>query len=507
MKSETITFEKINSVFDKIEQEVPVSTWELGGLKIWPLVRNNHWFTLVSQKVFTSTNQITTSISPLKRIGTELNASLDLIRASRADKEKNDRLRKTDVLITVASSTRFFKVDGFWYTPYSDSLIKHFGEADIDSLVLECTSDGKYLFPRFSPSIYIQNKSFYLSVKAKVNERLNKPVLDEHLAGWEDCLAIIDKELGVDCRPDLSLIRFRARQVLLHQQWFNKVLQITQPKVVIVGFSYNSANMMGLIRACRQLGILTIEIQHGVQGKEHIGYRRWANLPESGYDTLPEIFWTWSDAEKCNIDSWANNNKAHRALVGGNPCLHIYHRNGTLYSGNDQELGINQEKQSFNVLFTAQAFNHLPSFLIDAMSKTPNWTWWIRIHPQYWECGESIRKQIASNHLTNVNIDKASELPLVTLLENSNVHVTEFSSSVLEAKSCGVASVVINPTGVNLFKDLIDSNEVIFSNAADSLISSIMLQAEKRLSCKKSTEDEGCFFSSVMNEIKSAMTS
>src|SRR5580704_8847713 len=150
-----LSIEKINSVFDTIEQKVPVASWEMGGLKIWPLIRNNHWFYLVSQKVFNPNNQIVSYTNPVRRLRQILNVSANLIRAQKTDKKKNDRLRKADILITVASSTRFFKIDDTWYSPYSDSLIKHFREESLDALVLEFASDGKCLYPRFAPSIYV----------------------------------------------------------------------------------------------------------------------------------------------------------------------------------------------------------------------------------------------------------------------------------------------------------------------------------------------------------------
>lgn len=497
-----LSIEKINSVFDIIEQEVPVGSWEMNGLKIWPLLRNNHWSYLVSQKVFNPGNQIAVYGNPAKRLKQIAEVSRKLLQARQKDKAKNDRLRKTDILITVGSSTRFFKINEMWYSPYSDSLIKHFKEAHIDTLVLEFSSDGKCLSPRFAPSVYVQHKSFYLSILAKLKGRINVPVLKEDLEGWEHFQEIIHKELGADCVPNINTIRGKARQILLHEQWFSKILKTIQPKVAIVGYSYNSAEAMALIRACRKSGILTVEIQHGVQGQEHIGYRSWAKLPEQGYDTLPDIFWTWGEEEKKNIDSWANSRPhAHKAIVGGNPCLHIYDQKGSHYSHDAAKLLKLSGQDTLNVLFTAQAFDTLPSFLIEAIVKTPDWQWWIRIHPQYWKTEESIGKQLSENKALNARISTADQLPLIRLLEQSSVHVTEFSSSVLEAKTCGVASVVIHPSGMNIFKEFIESGYVVYADSAELLISNIQHQAKKKVHEIK-TEDGSCFFPDIMNEIK-----
>lgn len=497
-----ITPQLIFSAFDEAEQNLPVATWEIGGLKVWPLIRNYHAYWLCTQKAFDRKNEIAESGSQTgSRLRQIAKTCLEHARNVLNDSGKNDVLRPTDVLIAAHSSTRYFQVEGAWYNPYSDSIAKHLGDLGLDSLVLEFTGDGKYLTPRFAKSIFVQARSFLISIQAKIAAKTGYPALEEALVGWEAFVLLLDARLGEGCRPDLDSMRFRARQVLGYEVWAAAIIRRARPKVGIVT-GYYSTDMMGFIRAFRKAGLLSVEIQHGVQGAQHFAYRKWDKLPAGGYDTMPEVFWSWSETERNYINSWAEaSGGAHRAVIGGNPCLHIYDQKGSTYlhkvsapATTDQNEGI-----EMNVLFTAQAFSELPASVLDLIRRTPRWKWWVRTHPQYVEAARAIRK--VCSEFANAVVDEADELPLAVLLNHCDVHVTEFSSSVLEAKSKGVRSVVVNPIGIELFRDLVESGEVVFASSTPELLDSIVQQAEKRQAVGAASAAYGCFFSDVMSEI------
>lgn len=497
-----LTPEQIFQAFDEAEQTLPVANWTIGDLRVWPIVRNYHAYLLCTQKAFDRNNeiaaagtQITTRLRQIAK--TCIEHAVCVVR----DRVSNDVLRPTDVLIAAHSSTRYFQVEGRWYNPYSDSVTRHLRKQNLDALVLEFTGDGKYLAPRFNKSIYVQARSFLISVRAKLASKMTYARLPETLDGWDEFLALLDRRLGPGCRPSLDSVRFRAHQVLGYERWVSKMIARTAPKVGIVT-GYYSTDMMGFVRAFRKASLLSVEIQHGVQGTQHFAYRKWNRIPLGGYDTLPEVFWSWSKTESDYINSWAAaSGGGHRAVVGGNPCLHIYDHQGRDYRHEVKgTTGTGQSKAAdVNVLFTAQAFNQLPQCVLDAMHATPEWKWWIRTHPQYVEAAQSIRKICRA--FPNVVVEEADSLPLGVLLNHCDVHVTEFSSSVLESKAKGVRSVIVNPIGIELFKDLIASGEVLFVDQSAELVRGIVQQAAqcRRPAALASADD--CFFSDVMTEI------
>lgn len=506
-----LTVEQVFEAFDRAEQELPVNKWEIGGLKIWPLFRVYYGYFLLTRRVANSNSQIVRYGSFTNRIRQIGIAILEQPLSALLDRKHNDIIRSSDVVILSHSSTRYFKVDGAWYNPYADSLVRNFNNEDINSLVLELTADGRYLVPRFSSSVFVQNRAFYASLNAKFRTLTNLPKLHEELDGWNILVEIFDGLLGSSDLPTMDDLRFRARQVFAYDHWFTSVLKKVKPKVGILT-GYYSVEMMGFIRACRKLDIPTFEIQHGVQGDKHIAYHMWRNIPFGGYDTLPNIFWSWTESEAGYINSWAGNTSGiHQAIVGGNPCLNIYNRHGNelqhSVGGKHVEPLKRTDRSALQVLFTAQANNDLPLLLISTIKKTPNWTWWIRIHPQYWETRESIRKQCVSEKLINVLIDEASDLSLVALLSHVDVHVTAFSSSVLEAESLGVSSVVIDPVGAAIFPEQINSGVATFAVDTVDLIEKIEVQAARRIDISNHATNQECFFESAMDMIKRAISS
>ena len=72
--------------------------------------------------------------------------------------------------------------------------------------------------------------------------------------------------------------------------------------------------------ACRELGIISIELQHGVQGDLHPSYGSWFAVPGAGWETRARVFWSWDEESAAAINRWAVcAPDAHVAIVGGDP--------------------------------------------------------------------------------------------------------------------------------------------------------------------------------------------
>jgi hypothetical protein len=255
------------------------------------------------------------------------------------------------------------------------------------------------------------------------------------------------------------------------------------------------------------LKIKTIEVQHGVQGKYHLAYSNWNNIPKEGYELFPDVFWTWTQYEKKNIDSWLLNTSKHKAIVGSNPGLFIIDRDG-----NDSSIEISNcilaflqsKPASKNIIFTVQAFFELPDFLISIIKNNPSWNWWLRIHPQYSETKKPLIEKFESLNCTNVIIEEAGLFPLTELLKFMDLHITEFSSSVIEAKSLGVNSVVINDKGKNLFSEYIEEGIVNFADNETDLYNAILKLTDNK---NKNQNNEFEIFKKaieleIINEVK-----
>jgi hypothetical protein len=192
--------------------------------------------------------------------------------------------------------------------------------------------------------------------------------------------------------------------------------------------------------ACHRLGIKSFDIQHGVQGKYHPAYAPMSNIPEGGYQMLPDVFWVWNRSSFENINLWRT--PFHKAFLGGNPWIDFCasHR-----SAEEKALG-----GLPIILVTLQPIaDPLPGFLLKTMSATVGqYKWCVRLHPRQFSEKELIRKQLVNEGLDqHVEMELSSQLPLPILLMETKVHVTQWSSVVIEAFELGVPSVVIHKTG------------------------------------------------------------
>ena len=468
MSGPKIDTSRVFEFLEDVEAHIPVDEWTIDGLRVWPLLRNYHAFALITQHEYNTDSQIVRYMGGWRRFRQIALAMVEGVAVRVRDHDANQPTSMpADVVSLIASSTRFFKIDGHWYNPYCDSFRPHLAARGLTLGVYELAPDGAYRVPRYSSSAFLQNSVFVRAILAAARSRRARGA--EHLQGFDEMVLISDRVLGPGVAYPLETLRFRAAQVQSLRQLFRTHLTKSRPAVGILS-GYYSSDAMGFILACRDLGVQTVEVQHGVQGPSHFAYARWGRVPKSGYDLLPEIFWTWDEHARAVISKWADGTEgAHSAFCGGNPCLSLPALGG---------IGLTNSSGTVRILFTAQAFFGLPEPILAAIANSPSeWHWWIRVHPQYWETREPIRHELMRRGLRNWSIDEPSDAPMATALAVSDVHVTEFSSSVLEAEALSVPSVVVHPKARELFEAQLASGIAVYGEEGTEIVDAIARQA------------------------------
>jgi len=451
-----------NEILEKIrnlENTYPVQTWKLYGFHIWPVIRISYGLKLMRENFLSSENQLSSANS--SHASDAINIISTSLLNSFKDSTQNQKLNKKYNLVFLnASSTRYFQINKKWYNPFSDSFIKYFEEEDLNSLVLEYPDVNK--IPRYNPSKYIGTGISLMSLNALIEKKIER--IDLSL------LNKFDEFLSeVNLRSDFFLIKIL--RVYNYSVYFERILKKAKPSLVIVEGFY-SYIAMGMVLAANRLGIKCVDVQHGVQSENDFLFSHWDNLPDKGYEVLPDIFWCWSDEEKINISQWAKSTNLYSANTGGNPVLEI-----------DEENNDEADEQLFNsddvkILYTHQADFELSELFVKILKSSPdNWKWYIRFHPQYPEAAEKISQILPSYNLKNIFTDKISELPLPVVLKEMDLHVTEFSSTVLEAETLGIHSIILSEYGSSLFNKQIErgtanyvTSENMFINAVENII-------------------------------------
>jgi hypothetical protein len=97
---------------------------------------------------------------------------------------------------------------------------------------------------------------------------------------------------------------------------------------------------------------------------------------------------------------------------------------------------------------------------------------------------------VRENRISNGEVDLATDLPLYALLRQMDLHLTFYSSSVLEAKDLGVPSIVVGDYGKELFSDQILSGWALPADTPEEIISGIKAQFHRSEELRKAKAEK-----------------
>jgi len=480
---------KILELINEVEDKYPVQDIIVDGIHIWPILRIELNFLNCDVHYNSNVN------SQLNKVSLHFKKALQIFKdtlylkyAYFADYSKSIKPNRHFDILFLSDGISFYNLGGYWYEKYCDPLIERFKAVGRDSLLL--TPLYEHFIPRHSPSIFIQPRIDFIKISKKVFAISKKNI---HAFNEIEKIISVFKTLSPNLiLPSTQHFIKQVKVIKTISKYYKKILESTN---VSVAFSvgYYSNQSMALNLACRNMGVPSIDIQHGVQGDFHVAYGLWNKVPDSGYELLPSIFWCWTDKETKSVNKWNTGvNKWHRTVVGGNPWLEHWKLDHTDITKRYNQKIINVKKQyprRINVLVTLQfgaAYEECLKNLIPVITKSgQKYLWWIRVHPCMLDAKEETRKRIFKNDISNAVIDEATDIPLFILLKHVDIHLTHSSSVVLEAEELGVPSIVINDYGSEFFPEQISTGSAILAYTTDEIIASIKsLSAANRLKSK-----------------------
>lgn len=223
---------------------------------------------------------------------------------------------------------------------------------------------------------------------------------------------------------------------------FREVLLKFKPKAV---FFMNLGIHMPLCEAAKDLGIKTIEIQHGAQKANTPIYNDWVNFPLGGYDGLPTHFGVWGDADAKHIRKVFKNTV--KPIVLGCPWI----VRADNYSASEKCLQVFsrvREKYSRIVLITMQNQEKFPIELLNLVQESASVAWIVRKHPK-WNRLDTSQIDSLPNVFKDEVLQKESVFDLLKLVD---IHVTRDSTSAYEANYLGIPSFVFGD-GLTMYAD------------------------------------------------------
>jgi hypothetical protein len=463
-------------IINQIEESFPVDEWIINNIHVWPLFRIQ-----LATEIEGSGEEINGCLqrSNVSRVISMLYGLKDYVIANMSDYASNANFEHTSKLVFLGHTTcrQVNMIEKKAYDTFFDPIADLLEEQKLNSLMLEFAPQNEYRIPRYRKSIFIQPSLDWIVLKSQFSAAR----IDVQLEGISDLAEYLSSNnIG---RLDVKQIVRKVRAISALSEYFIKILLKSEAEVGMV-VCYYGIYGMAFNLACRRLGIPSVDIQHGVAGELHRAYGRWEKVPAQGYELLPSIFWCWSESEELAINHWNSKcKKYHKAIVGGNLWMDMWldSRNYIVQFYNDLVRDLVKLKHQKNILLTMQPGIKCSEFVLRAIADSPpEWSWWIRLHPAMLSEKKSIYELFYSNNIRNIEIENASRLPLMALLNHTDVHVTGWSTVVLEADFFGVPSIVTHQAGEQLYRRQIDCGTVISSFTTESLLSAIQEQLNKK---------------------------
>jgi len=476
-------------LLNQVEGHFPVDQWMIHGIHIWPLVRLELATDLTNYSMYPALYHSTRSVSKGSRLTSlflqEVRALLRFGHAYLKEFSKNAKPRRAEVVFLSDGISFSYLIDS-WYEKFCDPLISELEEQGIPFFLM--TPSREYFTPRRTPSMFIQPSLD--TIRAKTLLSSNKGFGEERLDGFQEFIDFIKSRDLKITSPGLKRMKDEFTLIMKYSEFFEQVLRQIKPRSAFVVSYYNVAGMAFNL-ACRNLGIVSVDIQHGLQGDLHWAYGRWNNVPETGYEVLPNLFWVWSNLEAEAIKRWNSSvSEWHQPVVGGNLFLDLWRSSeNEIVKYYDNEIGNakGNKKHLIHVLYTIgyEDADKLRTILSTMRQTESLCYWWLRVHPGKLKERNSFKKWVRENRISNGEVDLATDLPLYALLRQMDLHLTFYSSSVFEAEDLGVPSVVVGDYGKELFSYQISTGWALPADTPEEIISGIKAQFHKREEFKK----------------------
>jgi len=480
----SLTRSDIKNLINYIEAKFPVDEWTIKGVHIWPIVRIYLFMNLVRSYVLESpdNSKKNTFVNRIFKILEILKGLFKFVFAYIVNYKKNKKLDKADIVF-LSNGISFTKLNNDWYDNLCGPFIDYFEGKNVKCLLL--TPLHEYFVPRRHSSIFIQPYLEYIKIKSRFILKLTRS-WDEKLPNFLDFLDYLEfKNFNIQ-KISLKMIRKEIVITRLFADFFKKLIRKSKASL---GFlvSYYGITGYAFNLACRELGVNSIDIQHGLQGELHMAYGSWRNVPKKGYELLPSLFWCWSDFEANAIQKWCKGvSKWHKPIVGGNLLLNqwLYGDSEFVKYYDQIILNLKEPYRYFkHILFTQNEpiDNKIFKNVLYVIENSPDsWFWWIRIHPCQLKIKSKVKKLLHESKILNCNVDYATDLPLYALLKHMDIHITSSSSTVIEAEIFGVPSVIVSSGGSKLFPNQISSGWATSAYTSEDIIIAIKKQIEKK---------------------------
>lgn len=304
-----------------------------------------------------------------------------------------------------------------------------------------------------------------------------------------DHLNSVASQFGVETPSEATIIN-DMEQVFGIAEHFKPILGHFKPKMVGTTCYYCEFGY-GLMKACRDLGVPSLDIQHGGNWDLHCDYMHFSKVPTDGYALLPDMFWMWSDHFRRKTEcALPPETPHHRTVTGGNMDLALSFEMANAERTEERSQFLEERKNWTRNILVAPSilFGRETSLELAfrTMAKAPgDWFWMIRAHPLDHSDEEVAgwERQLRDHGLTNFDTRMCRDMPLGLLLPVCDHVVTSWSGISFDALALGIPSSLTHPLAAAAVPDGIRGGFFVMAEDPDSLINNITTSVRGNVDC------------------------
>ncbi|OAV44304.1 hypothetical protein [Lewinella sp. 4G2] len=456
-QSSTLRFEAI-AMFQRLEKNYRVSSWELHGLHIWPILRIKIGHE-IARRGLASSEQVVDR-PPMEKLRMLTWGLQEYLVTKR-------NLAATDVAF-LGSYSHEVAMENRPYNRFFEPLLEEELTQQLHTTYLQY---GYKEAMRCNKGAFDQLfGTMSLHVFAQLGLKVGRKRMAEDW--WKDFLLLPDVEVVFEkLQEQLELSSSTLKKYVLssfnihlRSQQYGKLFKDLKPKVLVCLYFYGNDGLAAVYAAKRQ-GILTVDMQHGPL--RNATYSAWYNVPSKGFNVFPDIFWTWDKNSSQNLSDWTRET-AHAVVIGGNPWVEYWRDLRGDVAARTKNSGVSK------VLYTIQPLTTIQLFfdeLIDCIRSRDDLMWVVRLHPRQ----DAAQIQEIEKHLTakgvwdKVELESALSSPLPLSLSSSSVHLTNYSGTAIEASILGVKTILLHDRGAKVYSDLVKQKQALVLDTGNSL--------------------------------------
>lgn len=442
----------------------------LGGKPAWPLLRLYLHFLFKNDRLLFSGEG-------LNRLSQEAEDSVPVLDQ---DPTPEAKLQNLEWFSNLNSTALFFRdKEGSVFLKQASRYVDKFLDPVIDLLPAGSRYLKLDLTGRLPNNLVVPANDSGLKV---FHRPCSPPVLSGDIEGLDEINRLMTS-FGGGQYFDVGLFAKSLNNRAQQYPFFFSLLSSVSPSVIFTR-CYYSPVWQSMRLAALDLGIRTVDIQHGLTGPFHPAYGHWCPTLAHSVNIMPDEIWVWDDRWGNFIrDSELNKLRKTNVVATGNLWV-AYQKKFDWGKPLEALVELKRTHEQIVLIVLGYATSKFPAYVVRALLRLleehPKTAFLVRAHPHEDDgYSKTFLTQIRQPESKNLVADLANALPLEVLLAATDTVLSNGSTVDCEALELGCRVVTTDLTSSPLRDESQRSDHLFWARSEEDLVECLTLRPGK----------------------------